>query len=221
MRLSPAAFGVFRTVNASAIPSAPATASTAHQIPDTEALPTLNIPGCDTNRTSTVPVHAGDTLFLNFGAANLDPSAFPSPLDINLNRPRASYLTQGAGMHTCIGRELTPVALAGMLRAFGRLEGLKPARAEPYVNGAEGVVSWMRSRTYMVGEQRTPFRVFMQADGTDDWPFPTTFKMSFKGFEGADGEAFACDGVEGERKAHWWDWESAWEEERRKKGGKH
>lgn len=110
-------------------------------------------------------------------------------------------------MHTCIGRELTPVALAGMLRAFGRLDGLAPVAEEMYVDQHDGSQSWIKSRSFLVGEERTPFRVFMQEDGSDDWPFPTTLRMRFTGFEGSDGGVFECDRGEGEERKHWWDWE--------------
>jgi cytochrome P450 len=75
-----------------------------------------------------VPVAAGTTIMVAWGAANRDPERFGHPEDFDLDRPNLSrQLAFGLGAHHCIGAPLA--RLAGTI-AFGalldRLPGLRP-----------------------------------------------------------------------------------------------
>lgn len=54
-----------------------------------------------------VAIPEGSIIETRFGAANLDPSVFPDPETLDLDRPNMSkHLTFGAGIHMCIGNQL-------------------------------------------------------------------------------------------------------------------
>lgn len=65
-------------------------------------------------------MHAGQTLFVDFISASLDPTKFPEPETVRLDRPDAAYIHHGWGPHACLGRPIVTVAGAAMLRALGR-----------------------------------------------------------------------------------------------------
>jgi len=118
-RLSPAGFGLFRTV-----------------VPKSCSIP-----------DGGTQINSGDTVFVNFVAAGRDPAVFADPLDIKLDRSRDLYIQQGIGKHTCPGKRITPVAMAAMLRVFARLKGLEPVAVAPYRNGdGDGEESWLKWR---------------------------------------------------------------------------
>jgi len=179
-RLCPAGFGLFRTV-------APESA---------------NVSGCGEDGSQTCDTKEGDTIFVNFVSAGRDATVFEDPLKIKLNRPYELYIQQGIGKHTCPGKRITPVAMASMLRVFARLKNLKPIAA-PYHNGPNGEESYLKWRVL----PGTPFRVYMRPDGSDDWPFPTTLKVSFSAFDPDDNRMFKCDMPHEEKKkanGSWW-----------------
>jgi linoleate 10R-lipoxygenase len=72
-----------------------------------------------------VNLKKGDSVFLDFVSACLDPVAFPDPLKINLKRPEEAYIQYGYGAHQCLGFKITVTALASLLKVFGRLQGLR------------------------------------------------------------------------------------------------
>ena len=72
-------------------------------------------------------VAAGQALFLAYGAANRDPSAWPEPDRIDLDRPAPTvHLAFGQGEHFCLGAALARlearVALDVLLERLCRLE---------------------------------------------------------------------------------------------------
>jgi hypothetical protein len=170
MRLAPAGFGLFRTAEK-----------------DSE------VTGCGDSGKETKHVKKGDTIFVNFVTGGRDPEVFSEPEKINPNRPRHNYIHQGWGKHSCIGKNITPTAMAAMLRVFARLENVRPA-IPVYKNGSALEPSYLKWRR-MTG---TPFKLYMTPDGSNDWPFPTTMKISFTDFDSdvavPDGsELFKCD----------------------------
>lgn len=211
MRLSPAAFGLFRTVS-----------------PANDA-DSISVPGCvdpsnhtsSTTTTQTLPKDS--SIFVDFITAGLDPAKFGvDPTIVDPHRDRNLYIQQGFGMHACIGASFTPTALGAMLRVIARLEGVIPVA--PRFKDEEGVQSYLQSRSitpalpkeHKGGLGKLPFKVFMKADGSDDWPFPSTLKVRFEGFdaagleishhdwEGNQGQLFKCDmPEEEERKGIW------------------
>lgn len=74
-----------------------------------------------------VHVNPGDKVFCSFVSAARDASVFPNPNVVELNRPLDSYLHYGIGPHTCLGKEMSQIALTAMLRVVGRLPGLRRA----------------------------------------------------------------------------------------------
>jgi len=211
MRLSPAAFGLFRTVT-----------------PADGADP-ISVPGCvdptdptlSTTTTQTLP--AGSTVFVDFVTAGLDSNKFGTdPTLVDPHRDRNLYIQQGFGMHACIGASFTPTAIAAMLRVFARLEGVAAVGSK--FKDEEGAESYLQSRgitpslpkEHKDGLGKLPFKVFMKADGSDDWPFPSTLKVRFEGFdaagleishhewEGNQGQLFRCDMQEKEERKGIW-----------------
>ena len=58
-----------------------------------------------------VPIPAGSEVQLNYGAANRDPSVYVAPDKFDLDRPTASHLGFGHGIHTCVGAQLARLEL--------------------------------------------------------------------------------------------------------------
>ncbi|KAF7594156.1 hypothetical protein BBP40_010005 [Aspergillus hancockii] len=120
------------------------------------------------DRLRTVPIHKGDTVLADFVTAGRDPTKFPDPQAIKLDRPDELYIHHGWGPHSCLGREIVTIAAASMLRVFARLDGLRrsPGPAgemkNKLVNGA--------------------FKVYLSEDGTGWTPFPCNKKVIFDNF---------------------------------------
>lgn len=74
-----------------------------------------------------VEIKAGDKIFASFVQANHDPSIFPEPSEVLLDRPLVSYLNHGQGPNTALGHEASKLAMVSMLRVVGRLENLRRA----------------------------------------------------------------------------------------------
>jgi cytochrome P450 len=72
-------------------------------------------PGTGVARTASrdtlvgeVEVKAGERVLLALGAANLDPSEFERPDELDIHRDSGRHLAFGAGMHRCLGSFLAP-----------------------------------------------------------------------------------------------------------------
>lgn len=152
-RLAPAAFGSLRTVN---------------------------VAGDVHDGTKTIPVKAGDSLYTDFVAAGLDPTVFPEPRDIKLDRDRSLYIHHGWGPHKCLGRPIVEVAMAAQLKVFAKLKNLRRAP------GPQGHIKCTSPSPNPEGSepQKTPgqIKVFMKEDYSDWWPFPATMKVHHDGF---------------------------------------
>ncbi|TGO23260.1 hypothetical protein BPAE_0138g00130 [Botrytis paeoniae] len=85
----------------------------------------------------------GTVVLLNLPLAHYDPVAFPNPEAVVLDRNLDSYLMFGHGPHGCLGRD---IALAGMVRVFRIIVGLKNLRLDA---GSSGY-----SRKSTAGESR-------------------------------------------------------------------
>jgi cytochrome P450 len=83
----------------------------------------------------TIP--AGAALLLSLLAANRDPSIFPDPAQVKLDRPRAQHVAFGGGIHQCVGaglaRRIALVALRTLLDSARRLRPVEPFDTLPYV----------------------------------------------------------------------------------------
>lgn len=112
-----------------------------------------------------VSVAKGDVVFVDFVTAGKDPTIFPDPEEIKLDRPDDSYIHHGWGPHACLGRPFVTVAAASMLRVCGRLAGFRRA---------PGPAGEMKSR-FINGA----FKQFLAEDGGSWGPFPVTKTVLF------------------------------------------
>ncbi|HZG09238.1 MAG TPA: cytochrome P450 [Allosphingosinicella sp.] len=83
-----------------------------------------------------VDIPAGAPVFLCVGAANRDPSQFPAPNELRLDRASRRHFAFGSGIHHCVGaplaRRVVAAALGALLDGAPRLRPLQPLGAEPY-----------------------------------------------------------------------------------------
>lgn len=112
-----------------------------------------------------VSVIKDDFVFVSFIAASRDPTAFPDPTQVKLDRPEDTYIQYGDGPHECLGKQANIVGLTTMLMEFGRLKGLRRAPGLPGI---------MKTIPKPGG-----FKVYMKEDWSAFWPFPTTMKVRF------------------------------------------
>ena len=94
-------------------------------------------------------IHAGDHVWLLFGAAGRDPEHFADPgrFDITRTHPQP-VLTFGGGVHYCVGASLARAEIQEALPLLARrLPGL----------AANGVATW-RSGALIRGPERLPIR---------------------------------------------------------------
>lgn len=129
--------------------------------------------------------HEDETIYLDFVAAGRDPTMFPDPLKIKLDRPRDRYIHFGHGPHQCLGHRMVTIAMAAQLKVFARLRNLRRAP------GPQGEMKSFAPTPNPVSSDPEPspgaIRVYMKEDWSDWWPFPTTLKVHHEGFSSADG----------------------------------
>jgi cytochrome P450 len=65
-----------------------------------------------------VTIPAGQLVALNFGAANLDPEAFPHPSACIIDRESRRHLSFGHGVHKCVGAPLARLELVSAVDAL-------------------------------------------------------------------------------------------------------
>lgn len=121
----------------------------------------------DTNFSGYVDVKPGDKVFVSFVKASRDPSIFPDPDEVRLDRPMENYIHYGQGPHQCLGMDASKVALTAMLRTVARLKNLRPAP------GPQGVLKKV--------PRDDGFFAYMTEDWGKYFPFPTTWKLQFDG----------------------------------------
>ncbi|KAL2788440.1 heme peroxidase [Aspergillus keveii] len=114
-----------------------------------------------------INIKPGDEVFIGSTQANRDPSVFPDPDEVRLDRPDESYLNYGIGSQIGLGKEATLTAITAMVRAVARLDNLRPAP------GAQGV---LKKVTRPAG-----YTVYLREDHGAYSPFPTTFRIHFDG----------------------------------------
>ncbi|KUI64277.1 Psi-producing oxygenase A [Cytospora mali] len=130
-----------------------------------------------TDGPNTTSLPAGSQLFCNFNTAGRDPSKFPDPETVRLDRPAESYIHHGWGPHVCLGRPIVTTAGAAMLRVF--------ARECPNVRRAPGAQGEMKKKLY-----NGAFPVFLSEDGASWESFPVAKKVLFD----VVGESFVGNG---------------------------
>ena len=82
-------------------------------------------------------VRSGDTIVVNFAAANRDDAVFPEADRCVLERRDNRHLGFGAGVHRCLGSNLARLEFqVGVERVLGRLPDVRLAeRAQPDFHG--------------------------------------------------------------------------------------
>ncbi|KAK6337318.1 hypothetical protein TWF730_002723 [Orbilia blumenaviensis] len=120
-----------------------------------------------TDGETTYTLKRGDVVFVNFITASRDPTVFPDPLEIKLDRPEGTYIQYGYGQHRCLGQDVNLIALTAMLKVFGKLENLRRA---PGIQGNLKYIS-----------RPGGSKVYLKEDWSSLWPFPTTMKVMFDG----------------------------------------
>ncbi|KAF2716107.1 putative fatty acid oxygenase [Polychaeton citri CBS 116435] len=121
----------------------------------------------DTGFQGYVDVKKGDKVFMSFVKASRDPSIFPEPDTVRLDRDLGSYVHYGMGQHRCLGESVSKVALTAMLKTVARLKNLRPAP------GPQGQIKKV--------DRGEGFYAYMTEDWGKMFPFPLTWKMHFDG----------------------------------------
>jgi cytochrome P450 len=90
-----------------------------------------------------VTIRAGERVTVSLLTANRDPSRFPAPDELRLDRSAQGHLAFGHGIHKCLGQHLArvelQVALAGLARRFPTLRLATPAEQLPIESADVGV----------------------------------------------------------------------------------
>ncbi|KAL4969637.1 peroxidase/cytochrome P450 family protein [Aspergillus stella-maris] len=114
-----------------------------------------------------VNLKPGDEILLGSNQANRDPTAFPDPESVRLDRPDDSYLNYGVGSQVGLGKEATLTAVTAMVRASFSVNNLRPAP------GPQGILKKV--------ERPDGYTVYMREDYGAFSPYPTTFRVHFDG----------------------------------------
>ncbi len=77
------------------------------------------------NATRDVEIHGttiaeGSVVATSYGSANLDPSVFPEPSEIKLDRTPNKHMTFGAGPHLCVGAQIARLEMELLLSEVSR-----------------------------------------------------------------------------------------------------
>jgi cytochrome P450 len=70
-------------------------------------------------QVQTETVRAGERISLCWSAANMDPAAFPAPLEVRLDRKPNPHLSFGFGAHLCLGAPHARLIMRTLLRLAG------------------------------------------------------------------------------------------------------
>ena len=115
----------------------------------------------------TVNVNAGEKVLCDLVTACKDPQEFPEPDKVILDRPLDSYIHFGWGPHQCLGYPATKLALTTMLKTVGKLDNLRRAP------GTQGQIKKVPGPGGIT--------MYMTADQSSIFPFPTTMKVRWDG----------------------------------------
>jgi cytochrome P450 len=96
-------------------------------------------------------LRAGDRVMLIYGAANHDPSAFPNPNRLSLDRGANRHLSFGWGIHRCAGAHLAQVELRHLTEQL--------LDAAPFELDGDVVFGHMESGGTFLGMRSLPIRV--------------------------------------------------------------
>lgn len=97
----------------------------------------------------------------------MDPTAFPDPEKVKLDRDMNLYAHFGFGPHKCLGLDLCKTGLSTMLKVIGRLDNLRRAP------GAQGQLKKLSGPGGIAK--------YMNEDQSGFTPFPSTMKIQWDG----------------------------------------
>ncbi|KAK8107197.1 linoleate diol synthase [Apiospora kogelbergensis] len=113
-------------------------------------------------------LQAGSTVLVSFNELALDPSRYPDPHKVRLDRDLDNgYRFYGHGAHECLGERMSRVSQGAMLRAAGRLKNLRRAP------GAQGTLKMIVPPDGALG------KVYMDELQSMYSPYPTTMKVLY------------------------------------------
>ncbi|MCJ1385278.1 hypothetical protein MMC17_008399 [Xylographa soralifera] len=116
---------------------------------------------------SKVHLHKGQRIMVDCVTASHDSAGFPNPETVDLTRPLDSYIHYGWGPHICLGYDASKLAMTTMLKTVCKLKNLRRAP------GLQGHIKQIK----LPGG----YTMYMLADGSSYWPFPTTMKVQWDG----------------------------------------
>ncbi|KAF5864651.1 hypothetical protein ETB97_006928 [Aspergillus alliaceus] len=109
----------------------------------------------------------GQHILCNLVSASMDPTSFPEPEKVKLDRDMDLYAHFGFGPHQCLGIELCKLALTTMLKVIGQLDNLRrapgPQGQLKRLSGPGGIAKYMT----------------LEQSGFS--PFPTSMKIQWDG----------------------------------------
>ncbi|KAL4882931.1 heme peroxidase [Aspergillus karnatakaensis] len=114
-----------------------------------------------------VNVQPGDEIFIGSTQANRDPTIFPNPDEVRLDRPDESYLNYGVGSQIGLGKDATLTAVTTLVRTVARLDNLRPAP------GAQGVLKKV--------VRPAGYTAYLREDHGAFSHFPTTYRIHYDG----------------------------------------
>jgi cytochrome P450 len=101
----------------------------------------------------------GDRLYLSFAMANRDPSVFPDPDQLTIDRKQNRHTSFGLGVHRCIGSNLARAVFKTMLTAvLERLPDYQCDQAGAVHYDTVGVINGMKHlpATFTPGTRQGP-----------------------------------------------------------------
>ncbi|ATE65848.1 cytochrome P450 [Rhizorhabdus dicambivorans] len=103
-----------------------------------------------------VAIPEGSIIETRFGAANIDPSMFPDPEQVDLERPNMrSHLTFGAGIHMCIGNQLARGEMRIAFKALvNRMKNFRATRGEDSYDYTTTYVAFGLKRLWLGFDKR-------------------------------------------------------------------
>lgn len=116
-----------------------------------------------------VSVLEGDRVFVTLAASGAarDERHFADADAVNPRRPLDAYAYHGAAPHSCLGRDVSHVALVELFRALFRKKGLRR------VPGPQGMLKRV--------QDANGYGVYMTEDWGGMWPYPAAMKVTWDG----------------------------------------
>ncbi|RFU30727.1 hypothetical protein B7463_g5603, partial [Scytalidium lignicola] len=117
---------------------------------------------------TSVSIPVGRRILVNITRASLDPTAFPDPLSVRLDRPMEDYLVYGIGPHQCAGMDASKTSMTTMFKTIFGLKNLRKATSSYGENPGD----LKKIRGIYPGSV-----MYMTPDQSSYFPFPTSMKL--------------------------------------------